>query len=113
MKRFILVAGVLLTVGIYSPAQEKMIAPGENLVTEGLPKIPASLAETIGRYTESRDAFQTDWHPRRREMVIGTRFGNTYQVHLVKMPGGARQQSSRHLWDERRHHRQVLRKMSV
>ena len=25
-------------------------------------------------------------------MVIGTRFGNTYQAHLVRMPGGARQQ---------------------
>lgn len=25
-------------------------------------------------------------------MLIGTRFGNTYQTHLVKMPGGARQQ---------------------
>jgi Tol biopolymer transport system component len=25
-------------------------------------------------------------------MIIGTRLGNTYQMHLVKMPGGARQQ---------------------
>jgi hypothetical protein len=57
-----------------------------------LPSIPATLAETIGRYTENRDAFQTDWHPTRREMIIGTRFGNTYQAHMVKMPGGARQQ---------------------
>jgi len=92
MKRFILVPGLLLAVGIYSPAQENTIAPGENLVVEGVPRIPASLAEAIGRYTENRDAFQTDWHPKRREMVIGTRFGNTYQAHLVRMPGGARQQ---------------------
>ena len=78
MKRFILVPGLLLAVGIYSPAQENPIAPGERLVVEGVPRIPASLAEAIGRYTENRDAFQTDWHPKRREMVIGTRFGNTY-----------------------------------
>jgi dipeptidyl aminopeptidase/acylaminoacyl peptidase len=92
MKRFILVPGLLLAVGICSPAQENTIAPGENLVVEGVPRIPASLAEAIGRYTENRDAFQTDWHPKLREMVIGTRFGNTYQAHLVRMPGGARQQ---------------------
>jgi dipeptidyl aminopeptidase/acylaminoacyl peptidase len=92
MKRFILVLGLMLAVGIYSPAQENTIAPPESLVTEGVPRIPKSLSETIGRYTENRAAFQTDWHPKRREMVIGTRFGNTYQAHLVRMPGGARQQ---------------------
>jgi dipeptidyl aminopeptidase/acylaminoacyl peptidase len=92
MKRFMLVLGLLVAVGIYSPAQENTIAPPESLVTEGVPRIPKSLAETIGRYTENRAAFQTDWHPKRREMVIGTRFGNTYQAHLVRMPGGARQQ---------------------
>jgi dipeptidyl aminopeptidase/acylaminoacyl peptidase len=92
MKRFILVLGLLLAVGICSPAQESTIAPPENLVAEGVPRIPKSLVEAIGRYTENRDAFQTDWHPKRREMVIGTRFGNTYQAHIVKMPGGARQQ---------------------
>lgn len=92
MKRFILVSGLFLAAGICSLAQENMIAPGENLVVDGVPKIPASLAETIGRYTENREAFQTDWHPMRREMLIGTRFGNTYQAHIVKMPEGARHQ---------------------
>lgn len=92
MKRFILVSGLFLASGIRSLAQENMIAPGENLVVDGVPKIPASLADTIGRYTENREAFQTDWHPTRREMLIGTRFGNTYQAHIVKMPEGARHQ---------------------
>jgi dipeptidyl aminopeptidase/acylaminoacyl peptidase len=92
MKRFILLPGLLFASGICSPAQENTIAPGENLVVESVPGIPASLAEAIARYTENRDAFQTDWDPERREMVIGTRFGNTYQAHLVRMPGGARQQ---------------------
>jgi dipeptidyl aminopeptidase/acylaminoacyl peptidase len=73
-------------------AQEPTTAPPESMVLDNVPGIPATVADTIGRYTENRDAFQTDWHPTRREMVIGTRFGNTYQAHLVKMPGGARQQ---------------------
>ena len=92
MKRFVLVWGLLLAFGSCSLAQQNAIAPGENLVVDGVPTIPAALAEKIGRYTENRDAFQTDWHPTRREMLIGTRFGNTYQAHIVGMPGGARQQ---------------------
>jgi dipeptidyl aminopeptidase/acylaminoacyl peptidase len=92
MKRFILVLSFFLGIGMGSPAQENVIAPPESLVTESIPGIPRMLADTIGRYTESRAAFQSDWHPTRREMVIGTRFGNTYQAHLVRMPEGARQQ---------------------
>src|SRR3989475_7051902 len=33
-----------------------------------------------------------DWHPTRREMIIGTRFGDSQQLHQVKLPGGARTQ---------------------
>src|SRR6516164_2581225 len=91
MKGCILVA-IFFAASFSSKAQEDAIAPGENLLVEGVPKISASLAETVGRYTENREAFQTDWHPTRREMIIGTRFGNTYQAHIVAMPQGARRQ---------------------
>jgi dipeptidyl aminopeptidase/acylaminoacyl peptidase len=63
-----------------------------NLVAEGIPAIPASLASEVRRYTESRSASLADWHPTRREMLISTRFGNTPQLHRVAMPLGARQQ---------------------
>lgn len=92
MKRFELLLAFSLTVTALVVAQEEMIAPPENMVVENISSIPASLAETIGPYTENREAFVSDWHPTRREMLIGTRFANTYQAHLVKMPGGARQQ---------------------
>jgi dipeptidyl aminopeptidase/acylaminoacyl peptidase len=69
-----------------------VIAPSENLVVEGLPPIPATLADEVRRYTEFRTAGLGSWHPTRREMLIGTRFGDTPQIHLVKMPGGARTQ---------------------
>ena len=39
-----------------------------------------------------RGANFADWNPVRREMLISTRFGDVPQLHLVKMPGGARQQ---------------------
>jgi dipeptidyl aminopeptidase/acylaminoacyl peptidase len=73
-------------------AQEAVIAPAENLVVDNVPKIPAMLAEAAGRYGSYRGASFVDWHPTRREMLIATRFGDTPQLHLVKMPAGARQQ---------------------
>ena len=72
--------------------EEAVIAPAENLVVKGVPKIPASLVETAGRYASFRSAGLLDWHPGRREMLIATRFADTAQLHVVKMPGGAREQ---------------------
>jgi len=92
LSRFGFSVAVVLLAVVGAPAQEAVLAPPENLVLDNVPNVPAALAETIGRYGEFRTAFPADWHPQRREMLIATRFGNTYQVHLLKMPGGARQQ---------------------
>jgi dipeptidyl aminopeptidase/acylaminoacyl peptidase len=73
-------------------AQSDEVVPNENLVAEGIPKIPGAIAEAAGRYSEFRSADFSSWHPARREMLIGTRFGDTAQVHQVKFPGGARTQ---------------------
>ena len=61
-------------------------------MVDGVPAIPASLAETAGRYGSFRNATLADWNPLRREMLIATRFADTQQLHAVKMPGGERQQ---------------------
>lgn len=50
------------------------------------------IGRAIGRYAENRNAFETDRHPTRRETLIHTQFGNTYQAHIVKTPEGAWQQ---------------------
>jgi dipeptidyl aminopeptidase/acylaminoacyl peptidase len=81
------VAAALLVVG-----QKDMVVPGPNLVTEGIPPIPASLAASAGRYTDFRSASLQSWHPRQRSMLISTRFSDTNQVHQVLFPGGARTQ---------------------
>jgi dipeptidyl aminopeptidase/acylaminoacyl peptidase len=70
----------------------EVIAPTENLVVDGVPRIPAKLAAEVRRYTESRSASLADWHPVRREVLISTRFGNTAQIHRVATPLGARTQ---------------------
>ena len=82
----------VLALSLAAWAQTGEIVPNENLVVEGIPKIPASLAESVARYSEFRSAFFASWHPTRREMLIETRFGDTNQVHQVKFPGGARTQ---------------------
>src|SRR6266446_3551702 len=90
-RQLLLLAGMLLA-AVYVSAQEAVIAPPENLIVDGVPQIPASLAETAGRYRSFRSANLADWHPVTREMLIATRFAETPQLHLVKMPEGARQQ---------------------
>jgi hypothetical protein len=82
----------LLMGGTLALAQTGEIKPNESLVTDGLPAVPASIAEAVGRYTEFRAAALQSWHPTRREMLIATRFADTAQVHRVKSPGGARTQ---------------------
>jgi dipeptidyl aminopeptidase/acylaminoacyl peptidase len=92
MRTFLLTAAVLVLAVPATVAQSDVIKPGDNLVTDGIPPVPAELAEKVGRYTEFRYAALASWHPTRREMLINTRFGQSSQVHRVKMPGGARYQ---------------------
>ena len=76
-------------------AEEPPSAPlpvPDSLVLDGVPPVPAEIAEQVGRYTESRAAAFVDWRPGKPEMLILTRFGDTNQVHLVTQPGGARTQ---------------------
>ena len=85
-----------LLLGLLSPhgvnAQQPAISAPESIVADGVPAVPASVAETADRYLSYRLAYHADWHPARREMLIGTRFADTYELHLVKSPGAARQQ---------------------
>ena len=68
------------------------VAPGGNLIVDGVPPVPAEIVDKASRYGEARAALFADWHPTRNEILILTRFGDTNQVHLVKGPGGARTQ---------------------
>ncbi len=83
---------VMISAPIVATAQSEEFAPPETVVIDGIPKIPASLAEQLDRYTQSRAATLLSWHPSRREMLINTRLAETAQIHQVKLPGGARTQ---------------------
>ncbi len=85
-------AAVMLLFQNTIAAQQAELPVTDNLVVQGIPPIQASLAAAVRKYTEARSANVVDWHPQRREMLIGTRFGNTSQLHYLKTPGGARTQ---------------------
>ena len=92
MKRYGLVVALAALPVFPAMAQDSYVAPPESLVVDGVPKIPSALGEAAGRYAAFRSASLSDWHPTRHEILISTRFAETPQLHLVAIPGGARQQ---------------------
>ena len=90
LPRSLLIALVLPVAS--AVAQSGTLTPADNLVIDGIPPIPAGVAEAARRYGEFRSAAFWDWHPTRRAMIIGTRFGDAPQLHRVAFPGGARTQ---------------------
>jgi dipeptidyl aminopeptidase/acylaminoacyl peptidase len=68
------------------------VEPPENLVVDHVPAVSDELVRKAAPYLEARTAAFWDWHPARREILIGTRFAETMQAHQVAFPGGARKQ---------------------
>lgn len=94
---FMLLARVTLGALLVSSAARVHATPGElapmsNLITASIPPVPQSLAQEVKRYNESRAAGFAGWHPKKVEMLITTRFGNTNQIHSVVQPMGMRRQ---------------------
>src|SRR5688500_901870 len=86
------VAALLAVAGLADAQSPPALTPGDNLVVEGIPRIPQTIAEDLRRYTEARAAAFADWHPMRRELLVSTRFADAAQIHAVRTPGGARAQ---------------------
>ncbi|HTY50138.1 MAG TPA: prolyl oligopeptidase family serine peptidase, partial [Steroidobacteraceae bacterium] len=62
-----------------------------NLRFDGLPEPPAALAARLAAYLNGRDATCLDWLPD-DTLLIGTRFGESEQVHRLTQPLGMREQ---------------------
>src|SRR5438045_5626419 len=54
---------LLLFTGAQPRAQQPVITPPESIIAENISNIPASLAETAGRYGAYRSATLSDWNP--------------------------------------------------
>ncbi|MDC7684679.1 prolyl oligopeptidase family serine peptidase [Asticcacaulis sp. BYS171W] len=65
-----------------------------NLIADGIPAVPDAMVAATRPYMEFRTAGFRGWNPVDKSMLISTRFGNVAQLHVVKMPMGARTQIS-------------------
>ncbi len=62
------------------------------VVLEDVPEVPAALRERMNQYLNVRTASLSDIDEDGERLLIGTRFGNTNQLHVVERPGGMREQ---------------------
>ena len=92
MRKLLRVALICTLSVCPAAAQEALLPVPENVKADGVPGIPASLADAVGRYGEFRTAQLLAWHPADRRILISTTFGNVPQIHEVRAPGGARTQ---------------------
>ncbi len=83
---------LLLAISISAAEIERRTANSGQLVMEGIPPIPPSLAGTLNRYQNIRFARISGWSEDSNSIYIKTRFGPVSQLHRVDIPGGARVQ---------------------
>ena len=65
--------------------------PG-NMHVENVPDLYFETADRVRQYLQVRSAWFSDWHPDGQSLLMATRFAETFQLHLLRQPGGARRQ---------------------
>lgn len=82
---------LLLALLVALPASAAERVERGNLVLEDVPPISKELVDRLQQYNEVRSAGFRDWTPQ-GGILIGTRFGNTTQMHVVEAPLAMRRQ---------------------
>src|SRR5258706_11065544 len=62
-----------------------VVAPNANLVVQGIPPIPTSIASDVAKYTDFRGHAFVDWHPVKREMLVSHRKAGASTVQLFRV----------------------------
>lgn len=71
MKRLIRISlAIILTANLSVAGQGDTISPGDSLVVDGIPKIPASLAQKVKRYTNAYGFRLAGWDTANREVLL-------------------------------------------
>jgi dipeptidyl aminopeptidase/acylaminoacyl peptidase len=90
MKRFLgILVAVIFAINLTLAAQSDEIAPGDNLVVEGIPKIPTSLAQKINRYTNAYGFRLADWDSTKREVLLKNLAGSETWILRASTPGAS------------------------
>jgi dipeptidyl aminopeptidase/acylaminoacyl peptidase len=86
-------AGAITGVVSCPPAPSAAAGASDSpIVLEGTPEVPAELKRKLKRYASTRSASMAALSDDGTAMLITTRFGDTEQAHVVKMPMGDRKQ---------------------
>src|SRR6185503_14058454 len=96
--RHIACAGVLPLLPAFVVAQEKTLPTPPSITTEGIPPTPQSVADSLSRYAQFRQAQMMAWNPAKRQILITTALGERTQLYAVDGPGRDRRQIT---WYER------------
>ena len=85
-----LILGAALAFTLANACAQEVVAPNVNLLADGIPVIPKSIADKVSLYTEFRGHGFVDWHPSERSMLVRHREAgaNIAQVYWLKSPGG-------------------------
>ena len=67
------------------PVAEPVVAPNPNLVAQGIPPVPQSLADRVAKYTDFRGHGFVEWHPTKREMLVNHRKAGDTLVQLYRL----------------------------
>lgn len=88
------VLALLVAVAVQSTAvaREPVRREVGQVVLEDVPDVPPALRERMNQYLNVRTASLSDIDGNGERLLIGTRFGNTNQLHVVERPGGMREQ---------------------
>ena len=64
------ILGTLFALSLASAVAQDVVAPNANLLADGIPAIPKSIADKVSLYTEFRGYGFVDWHPTERSMLV-------------------------------------------
>ena len=90
MRTFAHLGAWAVLAGSAAPALAQETRISEHLVVQGVPAVTPAIRERLARYQNSRSARLHGWIG--DGMLVGTRFGNTAQLHRVDAPLGMRRQ---------------------
>ena len=69
------------------PTSGDIVVPNANLVVQGIPPVPASIANAVARYTDFRGHRFVAWHPTRREMLVSHRRAGVDTTQIFRIAG--------------------------
>src|SRR5208283_4916205 len=70
------------------PSQPETLSTPPSMHADGIPPIPAPLAQRVARYAQAPAIMLVGWHPQKREMLVVKRAGDSTQWYRIDHPGG-------------------------